>query len=445
MANENRDGCNTKALNDKKVVAAVIDMTKSHRRIAIGKEEFDSDNWLLNTPGGVIDLYTGAIRPARREDYFTKITKVAPAVMDTPIFDRFIRDIMGAQIPPSLCECAACIKVAPPKRTAEAHLDEIEKLVGYLMRRYGYALSGDTKKHGLVVELGDGGNGKGVLNDLFSQDIWGTCPDGYATDIAVEALLNRKGFEAHPTELIDLFHARLVLAREANSPDQVERRPDRNGSLAATALRRAGCGRTLSNSMPRTTFFIFGNNKPILPGSDQNAWKRRLDLVMFPADLCAAADPSRCILKEDEHLRDKLRAEAPGVLQKLIDACIECSQMTGFDPPDTVMQASDNYLSEQNFILQWLDSNCDRRNPWSTETASNLFTDFVKWAMKQQIEPCNRNAFNDKLRKTARRPYRHQPPRSQGYLQGDRLETRRLRTGGTTAGSNPTTRDYRRP
>ncbi len=398
VANENRDGCNTKALNNKKVVAAVIDMTKSHRRIAIGKEEFDSDNWLLNTPGGVIDLYTGAIRPARREDYFTKITKVAPAVMDTPIFNRFIRDIMGAQIPPSLCECAACIKVAPPKRTAEAHLDEIEKLVGYLMRRYGYALSGDTKKHGLVVELGDGGNGKGVLNDLFSQDIWGTCPDGYATDIAVEALLNRKGFEAHPTELIDLFHARLVLAREAD---------DETKWNAGRMKRLTGGDRVKARRMRQDFIefdathhlFIFGNNKPILPGSDQNAWKRRFDLVMFPQTYARAADPSRCILKEDEHLRDKLRAEAPGVLQKLIDACIECSQMTGFDPPDTVMQASDNYLSEQNFILQWLDSNCDRRNPWSTETASNLFTDFVKWAMKQQIEPCNRNAFNDKLKK----------------------------------------------
>jgi P4 family phage/plasmid primase-like protien len=394
VAQDCRDGVNTEKLNEKKKVAAVVELTKSHaKRIAISKEQFDADPWLLNTPDGAVDLRTGTIRPATREDYFTRTTKVAPRQMATPVFDTFIRDILGARIPVKDCTCAACTK-----RPHGDHAAEVLKLVAYLKRRYGYALSGDVKKQGLVVELGDGGNGKGVLNDFFSQDIWGTTPTGYSCDIAVEALLNRKGFEAHPTELMDLFHARLVLARESDEETQWN---------AGRVKRLSGGDRVKARRMrqdfiefdPTHHLFIFGNNKPMLPGSDQNAWKRRLDLVMFPQTYAIKADPSKNILEADEGLRDKLRPEAPGVLAKLIEAGIECQKMVGFGAPDTVLQASDNYLAEQNYLVQWLDANCDLTNPFATETATNLFADFVKWCAQEQMTPCPRYAFNEKLKK----------------------------------------------
>jgi putative DNA primase/helicase len=328
-----------------------------------------------------------------REDYFTRITKVAPRKIDTPIFDQFIRDIMGAQIPLKDCTCAACTK-----RPVGDHATEVEALVAYLLRRYGCALSGDTSKHGLLMELGAGGNGKGVLNDFISQDIVGTAPDGYATDIAVEALLNRKGFEAHPTELMDLFHARLVLAREA----------DEETRWNAGRIKRLTGGDRVKARRMRQDFiefdathhlFIFGNTKPVLPGSDQAAWKRRLDLLMFPQEYASKADPSKNVLEADEGLREKLRPEAPGVLQKLIEAGIECQKMTGFGPPETVTQASDSYLAEQNYLVQWLDANCDLTNSFETETATALFSDFVKWCFQEQVTACPRYAFNGRLKK----------------------------------------------
>jgi putative DNA primase/helicase len=388
----------TTPLNSRQRVAAVVELTKSHKRIAILPEQLDADPWLLNTPSGVVDLRTGVIRKARREDYFTKITKVAPKRMDTPVFDQFMLDIMGAKIPPKDCECAACAKRAPEERTIDAHLAEVRKLVRYLLRRYGYALSGDVKKHGLVMQLGDGGNGKGLLNDFLSQEVWGTCSDGgYACDLAVEALLKRKGFEAHPTELMDLFHTRLVLAREADEETQWN----------AGRVKRLSGGDRIKARRMRQDFiefdathhlFIFGNNKPILPGSDQAAWKRRLALVMFPQSY-GTADPVRNILAADEKLLDKLRPEAPGVLQKLIDAGIECLSMTGFDPPETILQASDTYLAEQNYILQWLDESCDRSNPYGTATATELFSDYGKWALKASAPLISRVSFNGRLRK----------------------------------------------
>jgi putative DNA primase/helicase len=200
-----------------KKVAAVISLARSHPRIAALAEWFDADAWLLNTPGGAVDLRTGLLRDARREDYFTKTTKVAPTDTPTPVFDQFLLDIMGAQILPENCHCAACaMSVGKPsdERLLE-HSAEVCRLRDYILRVYGYAPTGDVSEHKLFVQIGDGGNGKGVVNDLIGPDIMGTCPTGYSTDIPIEALLEAKG-ERHPTELMSLWHARLAFARESD-------------------------------------------------------------------------------------------------------------------------------------------------------------------------------------------------------------------------------------
>ena len=47
-------------------------------KVQVNVEQLDSDGYLLNTPGGTVDLRTGIIKPNDPEDYCTKITAVAP-------------------------------------------------------------------------------------------------------------------------------------------------------------------------------------------------------------------------------------------------------------------------------------------------------------------------------------------------------------------------------
>jgi putative DNA primase/helicase len=49
-----------------KTVAAVERLAKADRRLAATVNQWDMDAWLLNTPGGVVDLRTGRSRPHRR-------------------------------------------------------------------------------------------------------------------------------------------------------------------------------------------------------------------------------------------------------------------------------------------------------------------------------------------------------------------------------------------
>jgi putative DNA primase/helicase len=59
-------------------VAAVERLARSDRRHAATVDQWDSDPWVLNTPGGAVDLLTGELRAPRREDYCTKVTGATP-------------------------------------------------------------------------------------------------------------------------------------------------------------------------------------------------------------------------------------------------------------------------------------------------------------------------------------------------------------------------------
>ena len=56
------------AIGSSKTVAAVVSLARADRRLAATVDQWDTDPLLLNTPGGVVDLRTGDIRPARPED-----------------------------------------------------------------------------------------------------------------------------------------------------------------------------------------------------------------------------------------------------------------------------------------------------------------------------------------------------------------------------------------
>ena len=81
-----------KAVASAKTVAAVERLAKADRRLAATVSQWDADPWELNTPGGVVDLRTGKLRPPRPEDYATKITAATPSpTAKCPQFLKFPR------------------------------------------------------------------------------------------------------------------------------------------------------------------------------------------------------------------------------------------------------------------------------------------------------------------------------------------------------------------
>lgn len=93
-ANEANKASVQTALASAKTVAAVERLSRADRRLAATIDQWDADAWLLNTPRGITDLRTGKSRPARIDDYCTKITAVSPSG-DCPTWKAFLVRVTG--------------------------------------------------------------------------------------------------------------------------------------------------------------------------------------------------------------------------------------------------------------------------------------------------------------------------------------------------------------
>jgi P4 family phage/plasmid primase-like protien len=315
-----------------KTVAAVERMARTDRCIATAGDVWDADPWLLNTPGGVVDLRTGQMRAALPDDHMTKTTAVAPGG-DCPTWLAFLNRSLGGEA----------------------------ELIGFVQRMLGYALTGDTREHALFFLYGRGGNGKGVLLNTVAALL-----ADYQTTAPAETFIDSP-HERHPTDLAGLRGARLVTVTET----------EKGKRWAESKIKTLTGGDKVSARFMRQDFFEFipqfkliisGNHKPGLRAVDE-AIRRRLHLVPFTIDIPAA--------ERDAALPEKLKAEWGGILAWLIEGCLAW-QRSGLQPPPAVRAATDEYLSSEDVLGTWLDERCDQGvGHWATREA--LFTSWSGW------------------------------------------------------------------
>lgn len=341
-------------------VAAIERLARSDRRHAATVEIWDSDPWLLNTPGGVVNLETGAMLPHDPARYMTKITAVAPGG-ECPLWRRFLADITGGN----------------------------KELEGYLQRIAGYALTGSTREHALFFLYGTGGNGKGVFINTLSAIL-----ADYAAVAPMETFTATQS-DRHPTDLAGLRSARFVTAQETEKG----RRWDEAKIKALTG------GDPISARFMRQDFFTYtpafklgiaGNHKPSL-SSVNEAIRRRLHLIPFTIT----------IVEPDLELPDKLRTEWPGILAWMIGGCRSWLE-NGLNPPDTVIAATAAYLAEEDAIGQWIEECCvTGREYWGV--GARLWKSWTGWAEANKEPPGTRKAFAETME-----AHGYAPGRSQG-------------------------------
>jgi putative DNA primase/helicase len=323
------------ALASGRTIGSVEKLAKADPRLAATSDQWDQDPWLLNTPGGVVDLQKSFLRPHQADDYMTHITAVAPAG-DCPAFKRFLDRVT----------------------------DHDGELQGFLQRALGYGLTGSTREHALSFWYGLGANGKSVLLNT-AAGIMGDYHKTSPIETFVASVVER-----HPTDLAGLRGARLVTAVET----------EEGRRWAESKIKALTGGDPIAARFMRQDFFEFtpqfklviaGNHKPGLRSVDE-AIRRRLHLVPFAVTI----PPD----ERDPDLSEKLRAEWPGILQWMIDGCRQW-QERGLDPPTAVRAATAAYLESEDAFTAWIDEACDRE-PDAWESSSDLFASRKAWAEK---------------------------------------------------------------
>lgn len=311
------------AVTSAKTIAAVERMARSDRRLAARIEQWDSDPWLLNTPGGVVDLKTGQLRQHSPRDYQTKITAVAPSG-ECKQFLAFLEQIT----------------------------DNDQELKEYIRRVIGYSLTGSTREHALFFGHGTGANGKSVLLSTVSGLL-----GSYHRTAPIEAFIASKT-DRHPTDIAGLRGARLVTANETEEGRQWAEAKIKSVTGADEISARFMRG-DYFEFRPAFKLFIAGNHKPSLRSVDE-AIRRRLHLIPFAITI----PPDQ----RDHDLGQKLRAEWGGILQWAIQGCVEWL-VSGLNPPKAVRDATEAYLLAEDAFAAWICQNAKKQTSNTAETS----------------------------------------------------------------------------
>ena len=315
-------------------VGGVERLARSDRRHAATTEEWDADLWLLNTPGGVVDLRTGRMRAHERSDRMTKITTATPGG-DYPTWRQFVDEVTGGD----------------------------KEMQTYLRRMVGYALTGSTQEHALFFLYGTGANGKSVFVSTLA-----TILGDYATNAPMDTFMETRT-DRHPTDLAGLRGARFVATIET----------EQGRRWAESKVKNLTGGDKISARFMRQDFFEFfpqfklviaGNHKPAIRNIDE-AMKRRLHLIPFTITV----PPER----RDKHLQQKLLGERDGILAWAVQGCLDWQRRGQLDPPQRVVEATEEYFEAEDALGRWLDERCVRE-PNAKSLTAELFNDWKQWA-----------------------------------------------------------------
>lgn len=315
-------------------ISGVERLARADRRHAATTDEWDADIWLLNTPGGVIELRTGRTRPHSRSDRMTKITAATPRG-DCPTWRQFLDEVTGGD----------------------------REMQAYLQRVAGYALTGSTREHALFFLYGTGANGKSVFVNTLAAIL-----GDYATNAPMDTFMETRT-DRHPTDMAGLRGARFVAAIETEQGRRWAESKVKNltggDKISARFMRQ-----DFFEFFPHFKLFVAGNHKPAIRNIDE-AMKRRLHLIPFTITV-----PPE---KRDKHLQQKLLAERDGILAWALEGCLAWQHLGRLDPPQQVMDATEEYFEAEDALGRWLEERCVRVATAKSLTAE-LFNDWKQWA-----------------------------------------------------------------
>jgi putative DNA primase/helicase len=290
-------------------IEAGLAMAASSPQLRVQHVRLDYDPWAFNVLNGTIDLRTGKLRPHERNNL---ITRVAPVEFHpdarAPRFEQFLKEVF----------------------------QEDTELINYVLRILGYALTGLTTEHCMVIAYGSGCNGKTTLLEVVHY-VMGP----YAMVTPPDMLLVERR-DSHPTGRASLFGVRLASTREIEEGRNLAEAEvkELTGGDPVTARRMYENYWTFN---PTHKLWMSTNHLPNVRGTDEGIW-RRLRAVPFSASFLG---------REDRTLVGQLRQEASGILAMLVRGCLAWQQ-DGLAMPPVVAEATARYRKSQDPIGPFL-------------------------------------------------------------------------------------------
>jgi putative DNA primase/helicase len=341
---------------------SVLQIASRHPDVRVPAEKLDRPAYLLPCQNGTIDLRTGELREARREDYLTRVipTDYDPTA-SAPKFEKFLE-----RIQPEL-----------PTRL-------------FLQRLLGYSVFGFVREHVFPIFFGDGANGKSVLASVVQHVLV-----DYAQTAPATLVIETKN-EPHRTEVERLRGVRVAFVHETKRGVKlnVERVKMLCGGDRITANRMH---HDLIEFDPTHQLVLVSNFKPHVDAALRAVW-RRLLLIPFEVEI-----PEK---DQDLGLADDISdLEAEGVLRWLVDGAAwwfwfheQAKGGSGLLPPRVVLDHTLEYQAAEDVVGSFVEAKCVL-NPNAQVQGAALYKAYREYCESVGVKPARNNDFAEAIRR----------------------------------------------
>jgi putative DNA primase/helicase len=312
--------------------------------LAVMPQELDADPFRFNVANGTLafrkvkDADYIAFKAHDPADLMTKCSRVSydPAAA-SPFFDEFL-----------------------------AYVQPDNEQRRFLLQWQGLSLTGDISDQKLCIFWGKGKNGKSTFIDVCAF-----VAGDYSETVPIETFVNggraRNAGQATP-DLAILPGVRQLRTSEPNKGAKLDEALIKLATGGEQILARH-LNRDYFKFYPQFKLTISGNYRPTIVGADEGIW-RRTQLV--PWTVTVPAD------KIDRQLGDKLRAEASGILNRLLDGLRDWFDR-GLVPPQSVVDATADYRRDSDPLGRFLEA-CVAPDAGGRVQSSAMHELFIAWS-----------------------------------------------------------------
>jgi putative DNA primase/helicase len=334
-------------------IEAALELAKSETPITDDGEGWDADPWLLGVANGIVDLRSGNLRAATQQDRITKFSPVAfDAAATYPRFNRFLNEIFGNDL----------------------------QLILYVQRAVGYSLTGSTQEQCLFASYGQGSNGKSTFLEIILY-----LAGDYGLDLPF-SVLEAKRFGSTPGEGVNLPGARFAKVVEVREGRRLDEARVKSWTGSDTITVRPLYHNSFS-FQPTHKLWLAFNHKPLIEDDSVSMW-RSIRLIPFLQTFDSAA--------ADKGLLEKLKGEAPGILNWAIEGCLAW-QNEGLKAPRAVELATKEYEAESDPLAPFFDDRCEMNSTFQV-AKRELWNAYNDWCRGNRERPISRKVFADKMK-----------------------------------------------
>ncbi|SRR6266566_3405286 len=323
--------------------------------------EFDAKPDLLNVRNGVINLSTGELMPHD------------PALMLTQLADVDYKP--GA----THKDWAMALEAIP------------EDLQGWFQLRCGQSITGyKPDDDAVIVEHGGGANGKNTIMEAYGKTL-----GDYFKMASPRVLLGNP--DQHPTELADLYAARMVWLDELPEGRYLPATRIKNLTAGQLPARKIGKDPLVLEVL--FSLFVSTNYLPAVNETDEGTW-RRLFLLRFPYQFRKPGQPG--YKPGDASLRQRVK-RGRGQREAILAWLVEGAQMwyandREFPKPDPVIIEDDRiwWRKRDDSIWRFIDEQLEFDSD-AHVMSKDLFQQFTLWQAAQNQKPWGDRTFVERL------------------------------------------------